>query len=334
MLSRKLFVGLVVVVGVIASAAAQDKTPSTKPGSTFRDCSDCPVMVVIPPGSFTMGETPEEQTFWHEEPAILGTTNPPHKVTIKKPFALGQFEITRTEFAAFVKETHYTQLSDVCLRLVPNNAVEVPRGGHFQPDASSIHMSGLGWRNPGFTQTDTDPVICVNWVDAENYAMWLSKKTGQHYFLPSEAQWEYAGRAGTTTPFWWGDKPEDACKYENVGDESFAKAFLIRMTPFLFHCNDGFSHTSPVGSFKPNPWGLYDMLGNAWEWTEDCHHDNYIGAPTDETPWMTGGDCAHHEIRTPGWEHDSRSQRVAIHFGEPTDSLANAGGFRIARALP
>ncbi len=318
---------------MLSPLSAMSQTAPSKPGSIFRDCSDCPEMVVIPSGSFMMGESAEDQDKWHEENGIRGTENPVHKVTIKTPFALGKFEITHDEFAAFVKDTHYAQHSDMCLRLVPNSEVEVPRGGHFQPDVSSIQMVGLGWRNPGFPQTGRDPVICVDWVDAENYAHWLSKKTGQNYFLPSEAQWEYAARAGTTTAFYWGDNPDDACKYENVGDQSFAKMFHITTTPAMFHCDDGFPFTAPVGSFKPNPFGLYDMLGNAWEWTAECSHPNYDGAPSDESAWE-GGDCARHQIRTPGWEHDSRSGRVTNHFGEPTDSLANAGGFRIARALP
>ena len=136
------------VLFLLLAANADGAETSLQSGTTFQDCTDCPVMVVIPPGSFMMGETVDEETTWHEEAGERGTASPPRKITIRKSFALGKFEITRAEFAAFVKETNYRQHGDICLRLVANTNVDVPRGGHFQPDASSIQMTGLGWRNP------------------------------------------------------------------------------------------------------------------------------------------------------------------------------------------
>jgi len=234
-----------------------------KPGQVFRDCPDCPEMVSIPAGTFTMGASAAEKDGREAE-------RPPHRVTIAQPFALGKYEVTRVEWAAFVRETGH-------------------RSAHFcwvWSDAKKDLVGGGtagDWQNAGFPQSDRHPVVCVDRDDAKAYAAWLSKKTGKAYRLPSEAEWEYAARAGTATRMYWGDDPSyrDACRYANVADQSRRR---IKPTGTFAPCNDGHAFTAPAGSFEANAFGLHDMSGNVEEWVEDCYAGDYAGAPDDGRP--------------------------------------------------
>jgi formylglycine-generating enzyme required for sulfatase activity len=224
-------------------------------GQTFRDCADCPEMVVIPAGRFTMGSPASEAGRSDDE-------GPQHSVNVKS-IAMGKTHITRGQFAAFVNATRYDA----------GNECHTFEGGKWEQRA------GRNWRNPGYPQTDNHLVVCINWNDAKAYTQWLSQKTGKNYRLPSEAEWEYAARAGTTTARFWGDNPDQACGYANLADET-AKAQIPGASSWSVHnCTDGYAYTAAAASFKPNAFGLYDMIGNAWQWTEDCWHDNYNGAP-------------------------------------------------------
>jgi formylglycine-generating enzyme required for sulfatase activity/class 3 adenylate cyclase len=224
----------------------------------FRDCIDCPEMVAIPAGSFTMGlpQSEIDRYGFH-----LGASAPLHLVRIAQPYALGEFLVTRKQYAAFAAETGYQ--GSGC------NALPLD-GTSWKFDPT------LSWRDPGFAHADNHPVVCVSWDDAIAYASWLSKKTERNYRLPSEAEWEYAARAGDTAGRYFGDAP--ICEFANVRDRS--KKQLYSNGQF-FECNSGFSNTAPVGSFPPNGFGLYDMLGNVWEWVEDCWGRSYVGAPVD-----------------------------------------------------
>ena len=258
--------------GLLVSVALGPK-PCIKPGSGigFKDCPDCPEMVIAPSGSFTMGSPKEEP---ERESWKAGSESPQHDVMIAKPFAVSRFHITRGEWARFVKATGY-KTDGGCWTLT---------GGKWEENKSA------SWRSPGFDQDDSHPVVCVNWEDAKAYASWLSKQTGKSYRLLSEAEYEYSARAGTTTPFWWGSSitPEQANydgNYVYAGGGSRG-AYRAR--------------TVPVKSFKPNPWGLYQVHGNAWSWVEDCWHDNYDGAPSDDSAW-TSGDCTYRVLRGGSW---------------------------------
>ena len=129
------------------------------------------------------------------------------------------------------------------------------------------YQAGYSWRNPNFRQGDDHPVVCVSWNDANAYVKWLSRETGQTYQLPTEAEWEYAARAGTTKARYWGDDPDRACVYANVADRTAKRTFSDWNT---HDCSDGQTYTAPVGSYEANDWGLRDILGNVWEWT--CSH--------------------------------------------------------------
>jgi len=164
-------------------------------------------------------------------------------------------------------------------------------------------------------------VVCVSWNDANKYADWLSEVSGHHYGLASEAQWEYAARGQTTTSRYWGDKPDEACQYANVDDASHS-------------CKDGYENTAPVDSLKANAFRLYDMLGNAWEWTQDCWHESYEGAQTDGSAWTEGVDCSLRVIRGGSWLLTGpRSVRSAGRGGSTPGNRGDDTGFRLARTI-
>jgi len=297
-----------------ASAPAQTAA-STTPPKTFRDCPNCPEMVVIPAGSFQMGAAPGENERFEVPTSQANRDQPQHLVTFAKPFALAKFDITRAQFAAFATATGFHPHSG-CLTVV--NGAWTP-----QPQAS--------WEEPGFAQTDEDPAVCMNEIEITGYLRWLRQTTGKAYRLPSEAEWEYAERAGTITAYYWGDDPKDACKYENIGDEDYGFKYNIKAP---ISCHDGFADLAPVGSFKPNAFGLYDMAGNIFVLTADCWNENYNGAPTDGTAWMSG-DCARHVARKASFSNSHAWMfRSANREVEGTLVKRNRFGFRVALTLP
>ncbi|KRB93880.1 bifunctional serine/threonine-protein kinase/formylglycine-generating enzyme family protein [Duganella sp. Root198D2] len=180
----------------------------------------------------------------------------------------------------------------------------------------------VDWQQPGFAQDDRHPVVCVSWYDAQLYLQWLSEKTGQEYRLPSETEWEYACRAGSHTAFSFGDEitPEHA---------NYDGHFTYNDGP------KGNSHggTTRVGSYQPNPWGLFDMHGNVWEWTQDTVHDNYLGAPIDGSAWEQGGDQARRILRGGAWLYQPRYLRSALRNGYSALLANDVVGFRVARKL-
>jgi sulfatase modifying factor 1 len=198
---------LVVLVGSLGFAAVGTAS------EMFKDCLDCPKMVVVPTGTFLMGSL-EAETVREQVPyKIAVSERPQHQVSISKSFALGQFPVTRGEFAAFVRETGHDP------------------SGCFVEKNGKVVVDGKGsWRNPGFDQTDRHPVVCVSHDDARRYVEWLRRKTGKSYRLPTEAEWEYAARAGTTTARYWGDDRSAACKYANVADLTGAEALASGYT--------------------------------------------------------------------------------------------------------
>jgi formylglycine-generating enzyme required for sulfatase activity len=251
-----------------ASPAATTAAAPSQPGSVFKDCEDCPELVVVPAGSFEMGSSASDYS------------KPVHRVTIGAPFAIGRYEVTFDQWEKCVED----------------------RGCKNRP-----HDRGWG--------RGSHPVINVRWVDTKEYVAWMSKKTGHTYRLPTEAEWEYAARGGTTTPFWWGSAAGSAqanCR----------------------QCNTGHPERSvPVGSYKPNPFGLYDTAGNAAEWLEDCWNDNYRGAPADGSPWLKG-ECRMRVLRGGSFDSEPVNVQSSARFRYDTDVPYSANGFRILRELP
>ena len=271
-------------------------------GDHFRDCPECPEMVVVPAGTFRMGSPS-----W--EPGRTDREGPAHEVTFHRPFALGVHEVTVAEFGRFVDETGHRT----------GSSCDVWEGSEWEDRA------GLGWRDPGFGQGGGHPVVCASWNDARAYVKWLSLRTGEAYRLPSESEWEYAARAGTETARYWGEGESGQCRYANGADATTAFYGGMR-------CNDGHAWTAPVGSFEANSWGLRDMLGNVWEWTEDCWNDSYARAPADGSAWEIG-DCSHRVFRGGCWGSAPRILRSANRNGRFTGDRNFDIGFRVARTL-
>jgi formylglycine-generating enzyme required for sulfatase activity len=246
---------------------AQTGQPLIAPGDVFRDCSDCPELVVVPPGEFVMGsaETPYEK--------------PERRIVIPRAFAIGRSEVTFAEW-------------DQC---ADDGACKVRQDDH-------------GWGR------GNQPVINVSWQDTKEYLSWMSRKTGQRYRLPTEAEWEYAARAGTQTPFWWGR------------DASLGRAQCATCE------NPSPQKTAPVRSFRPNGFGLYDTAGNAAEWVEDCWNDNYRSAPKDLSAW-TKGDCELRVLRGGNFTSQATAIRSSARFRYDIDVRYYANGFRVVRDL-
>ena len=219
--------------------------------------------------------------------------------------------MTRAEFAAFVRKTGHEATG--CWVLV------------LDYDGSK------DWRDPGYEQTDRDPVACVSWNDAKAYLGWLSHKSGKTYRFPSESEWEYAARAGTNTARFWGDDADRGCGYANVLDRTGKRENKLGWMNSA-RCDDGYAQTAPVGSFTANAFGVHDMLGNVWEWTEDCWNDLYKGAPRDGSAWRSG-DCDQRILRGALWSGIPRFVRAAIRLRGGAGFRVNFIGFRVARTL-
>jgi formylglycine-generating enzyme required for sulfatase activity len=184
------------------------------------------------------------------------------------------------------------------------------------------------FREPSYPVTGAHPATCVSWNDAKAYVAWLATKTGKPYRLASEAEWEYAARAGTTTAYSFGDDAHPSpCDYAKLADAS------TRFSWKLETCDSRHGHgTAPVGRHRPNAWGLHDMHGNVWEWVEDCWHPLYVGAPTDGSAWMAGqqGNCARRVNRGGSWRNTLPAIRSAHRLSFPITSATDIRGFRVA----
>ena len=281
-------------------AAVASHTPVADASGVLRDrfldgSGTGPDLVLIPTGRFQMGSHEHEQATAIKAGAQknwLERELPQRWVGIEQSFAMGRYPVTVGQWRQFVKDTGWESQSDT------------------------------DWRAPGFAQNDDHPVVGVSWMDAQLYLRWLSQKTGQVYRLPTEAEWEYACRAGTRTAFSFGDTiSTEQANYDghytyNGGQRG---AYV--------------QGTSKVGAYQPNPWGLFDMHGNVWEWTQDVVHDNYVGAPADGRAWEEGGDPARRVLRGGSWLYNPRYLRSAVRNGFSAVLANDIVGFRVARKL-
>ncbi len=289
-------------------------------GTSFTDCRECGTMVVIPAGSGVFGSTRDEQAQQGVPPGFASHEGPQISITIARPFAMMQTEVTRGQYAAFVAETH---------RPDPARC-----GVHDARTDSWGAQAGYNWHHSGFDQQDTHPVVCVSWTDATAYAAWLSKKSGKSYRLPTEEEWEYAARAGTSTARYWGDNAADVCLNANIATADTVASFNSVTWEDKLVCTTKHSYTVPVGSYDPNPFGLQDMIGNVWEWTADCYHADYKGAPLDGSLWTKEGNCTRRIARGGAFHSQIWLARAAIR-GEDLDQDNHdfSIGFRLARDL-
>ena len=247
----------------------------------------------IPAGSFRMGDI---------SGGGQSDEKPVHRVSVKA-FLLGKTEVTVGQFRAFINDSGY------------KTEAEQSRGCRTYEKGSWDWRLGKNWRNPGFRQSAEEPVVCVSWNDAQRYIEWLSKKTGAQYRLPSEAEWEHAARAGSDTKYSWGNSiGRNKANCDGCGSR----------------WDD--SKTAPVASFATNGFGLYDMHGNVWEWTQDCWNGSYRGAPSDGSAWLKG-DCEKRVLRGGSWYSNLYYLRSASRGWSTSVSRYSNDGFRLARTL-
>lgn len=296
---------LIVLMAILAASCQGGAAPALmQAGETFRDCSDCPQMTVIPSGSFTMGSP-------SDEPGRNAAEGPQHQVSIAK-FALGATPVTRAQWAAFAAATNRPEAFGC-------EWAGFPVGQHMK----------ASWRTLGFAQEETHPAFCVSWNDAQAYVSWLRERTGHAYRLPTEAEWEYAARAGSTTAYPWGATVSHA--NANYGAE--------RCCSGAKEGADQWEYSAPVGSFPANAFGLYDMHGNAWQWVQDCYQTLYDGAPADGSAFETPG-CRDRVLRggtwgdPPGFLRSANRNWAPPPRWDPNLEYRSGGvGFRVARTL-
>ena len=289
-----------VAIALAVPAFAQERTDRE-----FQECTDCPVMVGIPAGRFVMGSPASE-------PGRFDNEGPQHVVSVRA-FALGKFDVTSAQFRDFLEATRYQPAP--CNRILNLGWRVLDDGRAVAPDEAEP----LRW-----------PAVCLDWRDADAYVAWLNakvkaarpelEKRAGPYRLPSEAEWEFAARAGTTTARWWGT----AIGTGNANCNGCGSRW-----------DD--SDLSTVEKFHPNPFGLYGMLGNAWQWTADCWHKSYVGAPTNGSAW-TENDCAKYVLRGGSWDNVPIFIRSAARTGSLADGgefdYSSLASFRVARDLP
>lgn len=306
----------------LIEAAAKDRIAALEaPGSgkSLRDpgCpGGCPEMVVVPKGEFLMGSPDSEEGHSNIE-------SRQHKVTISNPFIVGKYEITLKQFEEFAKDTE-------------NNVGFVFSSACFQFQSYNNWTSKFGAvLMPGHLQSVKHPAVCISFDDATAYAAWLGKVTGKSYRLLTEAEWEYAARASdVATPrprFPFGNDASELCGYANGADIT-AKAGAPNW-PGTANCIDGYFYTAPVGSFRPNAFGLNDMLGNVWEWVQDCYVDNFDNAPEDGSARQEPSPRCARVVRGGSWADGPERLRSASRSGYISGSRYDLLGFRVARSL-
>lgn len=305
-----ILLALVTAGAWFACLALPRAAPAADARGPFRDCGECPEMVVVPAGSFVMG-TPSAAA-----ENIAGAEAMPTVVRIARAFALGRVEITRAQYRAFVADA----------------VVEPGKGCKTWDEAQGrlVDSRNRTYANPGVPKEARDdlPAACVSWTDAKAYVQWLARKTGKPYRLPSEAEWEYAARAGSGTLRPWGDAPADGCEYANVFDASSHAVYAFGSD--FARCQDGFADIAPVGSLRPNAFGLNDMIGNVAEWVEDCYTDSYVNRPRDARAWVWLGGCARHVVRGGSWLSPPARARSAARDSAQSQERADSIGFRVA----
>jgi formylglycine-generating enzyme required for sulfatase activity len=293
---------------------------SYKPGQVFTDHyvdmnGQSPTMLVVPTGNFMMGAS-------DNEPGRSDAQTPQHEVTIGKGFALSQTDITVGQFREFVRASGYKPES-------VNNGASVydERTGVMRDDSSATWEDDYA----GHPAANNLPVVNISWNDANAYVQWLSQRTGKKYRLPSEAEFEYALRAGSTTRYWWGSGTPKS-KVENLTGSLDRSPSGRRWSHAFQGYSDGYWGPAPVMSFAPNAFGLYDMDGNVSEWMADCWHDNYIRAPLDGSAWMNPG-CSVRVVRGGSWGSSPEQANSAYRQGADESVRSGRVGFRILREL-
>ena len=291
------------------------------PGKTLSDpflqhAGSGPDLVVLPLGTYRMG-TPENQ------PGLRENETPDHEVSIARAIALGRTEVTVAQFGAFARAADYE-----------TDAERTGTSSYYdEPTGRIATRKGMNWRRDfmGARARQEDPVVHVSWNDAQAYLAWLSERTGETYRLPTEAEFEYALRAGSQTRYPWGDgdPPMGTGNLTGAGDRSVSKR---RWNAAFSNYGDGYWGPAPAGRFAANAFGLFDLEGNLSEWVEDCWHDSYLRAPDDGSAWVNRG-CDRRVVRGGSWGSAPEQVRSAYRSGSPPNVRGARTGFRVARDL-
>lgn len=279
---------LAVLLAVVAHASVHAAEDTPRPGTLFKDCNVCPEMVVLPAGSYLMGAPEDEIGYQPDE-------SPQREVTFEAPFAIGIHPVTAAEWDVFIQETGTPR-----------------RSGDTRPGRACTDGK------PTYSYGPRQPAVCMTFQDVEVYVEWLAKKTGKPYRLPSEAEWEYAARAGSTGPF--------PFPFDKEG------VYQINRHANTYGDADGYEYTSPVGSYPPNKFGVFGMHGNVHERVADCVNGSYERAPTDGSPWMEGN-CGRRIMRGNDWIEPPIFSRSGNRNSRPNELVGDWLGFRVARDL-
>jgi formylglycine-generating enzyme required for sulfatase activity len=279
--------GFLTALLLLAQGTPAAAAPDRVPGTVFEDCQECPEMVVIPAGKYTMGAGASQQSWaiaHGATPESVANEVPQRRVSVLS-FALGEYDVTVRQYAAFVQDSGYAS------------------------------AAGCRWDTPGFAQSQLDPVVCVSWKDAQAYVAWLNQKAGSTpnggpYRLPTEAEWEYAARAGTSGLFWWGDDPKMAAEH-------------------AWYAENAGGHTQPVGMKTANDFVVFDIAGNVWQWTQNCYAENF---QTSAATTQTNADCPH-AGRGGSWSSELWMLRTSTREQHPAEYRDGTMGFRVARDL-
>ena len=298
-----LVVGMSPGAGIPPSDAVKELVSYIRHG-TFRDCARCPLMVKVPTGDFMMGSPETDGERGDDE-------EPQHKVSISNRLeAVGVYEVTFEEWF------------ECGLR----GGCEIPKGTLVSGQSSRIGEALRGGWEDGLARR---PVIYVTWEDAQDYVAWLRRRTDKAYRLLTEAEWEYVARAGSGNVRLW-DNPQDQCLYANGVDSSWRVYDEITYSGTPASCSDNESGVANVGSYRRNEFGLYDVVGNVHEWTQDCWHENYQGAPEDGSSWEDDP-CKYRVARGGAWFNFPEALRLAVRVGFPVATYRSNGvGLRVA----
>ena len=279
--------------------------------------------VWIEGGCYMMGQSEKEKEMLIKEAGkedydkYYKRELPRHEVCVDG-FWLGKYPVTIEQFKKFVEETEYV------------TDAEKGDGAYVLLDGEYQQKKGYYWKKTGFDQDDDHPVVTISWNDAKAMLKWMSDKGDNTFSLPSEAQWEYACRGGTDTIRFWGDDSDQACQYANVADQSLSKYYSKNWN--VHNCDDGYSHTSPVGNYLPNPFKLYDMLGNVWEWCEDSYSEDAYSKHVKNNPINESNGASFRVLRGGSWDSDPRGVRCAYRDRDIPVGCDSVTGFRVLMA--